>query len=745
MDKYIMRFRILLWLSLGLPCLLLAQVRPKNTVQMQDSVKLNSTARGSQKLDTVEVKRNILLQQQLLDRVRIHPGSNPVLLNGNSWDVLNHIPSLQIDELGNLTLFGKMGVLITIDGKQTYLTGTALMSYLKSIPATSVANIDIMSIPPAKWSAQGYAGIIDIRTKKNVFQGLKGTVFLGASKGRLWKYNNGLLIQYGIQKWTITSSFSIARSSNYFDVSRERQLEVTENRVNTIAQHNQEQNHAGELNARIGVDYRIGKHSSIALSWDFLHNNYKEFGDYQTHFYDAGDLLQSMASWSNLRNPVRKNSTNLHYDFATENKKTATQWDLDYLQYASNRRQELATSISYSGMNPHKEEQLLFSSNPFHVDLFGIKADLQRKFEDQFTLETGFQVSRSARYSQGYYQKGETEQTLMAVDTIGNAFKQVESLAAIYTDFQMKLKQWEFKLGLRAEYSQFQTEINGIAMPLGQRKQTLYLFPTLFGLYKIDKEKNRSIQIAYGRRIVRPNYQDLNPAVFFFDAYTSYRGNAHLVPQLSDNMELKYVYGQRWNIGLSFLNHRNYISMIHQLNEKNYTQTYQNITGVRSGAIAANISQKIAKNLTLYGFGQLQYIHYKNKPNAWEGLLIDRSLWSFHSNLMIQLDLPHQMTINWTNSYRTHVLYAQTIIKPLYQMHLAVNKQFSDHLSLALTARDLFHTNVMKREIVGEQFNIHSKTITDSRIIGVNFSYTFGLYQKQKVKKTSLETEVSRM
>jgi hypothetical protein len=200
-----MRFRILLWLSLGLPCLLLAQVGPKNAVQSRDSVVVKPPGHDPQKLDTVEVKRNIPLQQQLLDRVRISPRSNSVLLNGNTFDVLNNIPSLQIDELGNLALQGKMGVLVTIDGKQTHLTGTALISYLKSIPATSVANIDLMSIPPAKWSAEGYAGVIDIRTKMDVLKGLKGTVFLGESKGRLWKYNNGMLIQYGTKKWTINS------------------------------------------------------------------------------------------------------------------------------------------------------------------------------------------------------------------------------------------------------------------------------------------------------------------------------------------------------------------------------------------------------------------------------------------------------------------------------------------------------------------------------------------------------------
>ena len=172
-----MRFRMLLWLSLGLPCLLMAQARPKNTAQSRDSVVLKPPGHDPQKLDTVEVKRNIAFEQQLLDRVRISPRSNSVLLNGNTFDVLNNIPSLQIDELGNVTLLGKMGVLITIDGKQTHLTGTALISYLKSIPATSVANIDLMSIPPAKWSAEGYAGVIDIRTKRNVLQGVKERCF----------------------------------------------------------------------------------------------------------------------------------------------------------------------------------------------------------------------------------------------------------------------------------------------------------------------------------------------------------------------------------------------------------------------------------------------------------------------------------------------------------------------------------------------------------------------------------------
>jgi len=78
-------------------------------------------------------------------------------------------------------------------------------------------------------------------------------------------------------------------------------------------------------------------------------------------------------------------------------------------------------------------------------------------------------------------------------------------------------------------------------------------------------------------------------------------------------------------------------------------------------------------------------------------------------------------------------------------MHLTVNKQFSNALSLALTARDLFHSRVLKREILGQGFNIYSKTVVDSRTIGLNFNYTFGLYKKQNIKQTSIEGEVSRL
>lgn len=195
-----MKFRILLWLSMALPCLLLAQIVPKTKQQLTDSTMLRNNGYDSKRIDTVLVVGSRPLEQQLLDRVRIRPGSNPVLLNGNTFAVLNAIPSIEVDELGNLSLQGKTGVLITINGKQTYLTGTSLVGYLKSIPASSLESIDLMTIPPAKWSAEGAGGVIDIRLKKDVLKGLKGNVYLGASKGRLWKYNNGVSLQYGMKR-----------------------------------------------------------------------------------------------------------------------------------------------------------------------------------------------------------------------------------------------------------------------------------------------------------------------------------------------------------------------------------------------------------------------------------------------------------------------------------------------------------------------------------------------------------------
>lgn len=740
-----MKFRILLWLSMALPCLLLAQIVPKTKQQLTDSTMLRNNGYDSKRIDTVLVVGSRPLEQQLLDRVRIRPGSNPVLLNGNTFAVLNAIPSIEVDELGNLSLQGKTGVLITINGKQTYLTGTSLVGYLKSIPASSLESIDLMTIPSAKWSAEGAGGVIDIRLKKDVLKGLKGNVYLGASKGRLWKYNNGVSLQYGMKRWSLNSSFSVARSSNYFDVDRKRELAYSENVHYVIGQLNKETNNTQELNGSLGINYRIDKQSSVELNWNYLRNNYEEIGVYQNDFSVDGTLKQATASTSNLRNPLHRNSINLHYDFAGENKDKALQLDFDYLRYSSIRKQDLKTRTVPFFSEQQEQQQFLRSNNPFYVDLFGIKGDFQRKLSGPFSMEAGFQANRSQRQSYGHYQKGEKEYVLADDDSLENTFKQTEYLEAIYTDFQLKLAQWEIKLGVRAEYAQFQTKIDYIDRNANGRKQMFNLFPTLFGIYRIDKDKGQAVQVAYGRRISRPNYQDLYPSIFFFDPSTSYQGNAQLSPQLSDNMDLKYVHGQKWNIGLSLINHRNYISMVHQVSEQNYTQTYQNIASVKSAAISMNMGKAIVKNLMLYGFGQIQYVHYKNIPTELNDLLIHRGLWSFQSNLMMQLNLPYLMTVNWTNSYRTNVLYAQTIIKPLYEMHLAVSKQFSNALSLALTARDLFHSRVLKREILGQGFNIYSKTVVDSRIIGLNFNYTFGPYKKQKIKQTSIEGEVSRL
>ncbi len=288
-----MKFRILIGLSMALPCLLSAQIVPKTKQQLTDSTMLRNTGSDSRRIDTVLVEGSGPLEQQLLDRVRIRTGSNPVLLNGNTLAVLNAIPSIQVDELGNFSLQGKTGVLITVNGRQTYLKGTALIAYLKSIPASSLESIDLMTIPPAKWSAEGAGGVIDIRIKKDVLKGLTGNVFLGASKGRLWKCNNGVGLQYGMKKWTLNSSFSVARSSNYFDVDRRRELAYRENVHYVIGQLNKETNSTQELNGRLGMSYRIDKQSAIELNWNYLRNNYEEIGVYQNDFSADGTFISA--------------------------------------------------------------------------------------------------------------------------------------------------------------------------------------------------------------------------------------------------------------------------------------------------------------------------------------------------------------------------------------------------------------------------------------------------------------------
>ena len=146
--------------------------------------------------------------EKKIDRTVINVDASISNAGSNALEVLEKSPGVTVDKDGNVSLKGKQGVLIMMDGRPTYLNGDQLANYLRSLPATAIEQIELMPNPPAKYDAAGNAGVINIKTKKNKTKGLNGSLNLNYGQGKYWRTSNSLNLNYRQNKWNISTNFN---------------------------------------------------------------------------------------------------------------------------------------------------------------------------------------------------------------------------------------------------------------------------------------------------------------------------------------------------------------------------------------------------------------------------------------------------------------------------------------------------------------------------------------------------------
>jgi hypothetical protein len=684
-------------------------------------------------------KRNPFVQK--VDRLEIDINQLTSQSTGNLFEVLNSLPGVQLEEDGQMSLRGIEGLKILIDDKQVYLSGTDLINYLKSLPKSSAELVEIMTNPPAKYAADGSAGILNIRMKKGKKEsGVNGVVNLAYNQGKFGKSNNNILLNYKKNKVNIVTNFGYSSQSNYFDVSRNRYWNDSSDTVKSLIQKNYESNRANVFSSSTTMDYQISDKSNFSINYNGFWSKYSEDGDYASTLFHDKNPHHDNFSVSDLTNRTSSNSLNGMYIY-NFGKNESLSFNVDYLAFSSKRKQSLDNDIFNMAPNSSDEFYNLYSNNPFKAKILGVKLDFDSKTIFNIDFNSGLQVTRSARKSIGNYMSEQLPSDY--INSLNNIFNYDEQIQAAYVSLSGKVtERFEYKLGLRAERTEFDSKLdNGKEL----KDDYLNLFPTVYGLFKLDTANSSSLYISLGKRISRPSYQDLNPSIFFFDKNTTYQGNTMLTPQYAYSAEIGYFRGRILSMSLSYNKTKDNISQVYFQDNSVYSQTYYNIDW--SEAFSAQINSSIALTNFLESsiFLQLSNIRYKGRVSSVSESIIDNSQFTFRINNYNSLKLGNDWKLDVTNSFRTTVLFAQTRIKPLYQMHLGVSRKINDRFSLAASVRDVFHSNKMVRDIAGENVYVNSETIVDSRTIGVTLTYSFGRSFKEKRKATSISEERERL
>ncbi len=679
-------------------------------------------------LQSVAVVANKSFIEQRADRIVVNVDASPSNAGSTAMDILEKSPGVTVDKDDNISLKGKQGVIIMIDDKPTYMTSTQLASYLKSLPASAIDQLEIMTNPSAKYDAAGNSGIINIKTKKSKTRGFNGSLTLSQTESKYGKPGASVNLNYRTGKLNIFANAGFNRWKGWHNLDINRNyIDSGDGKINSIfTQTTHMQYTSPEFNLKTGIDYFIDDKTTLGFVVSGFQDDEKNQSQSYITLKDANNIPDSLVhSFGNIEGKWQNLSVNLNFLRKFDSLGTQITADADYVLYNSKNDQYYLNATYDPKMNP-LDASTLSGHLPSLINIYTFKTDYAHPFKKDIKLEAGLKTSYVATDNQANYFN--VVNNIEYPDTTKtNYFVYHENINAAYLNLIKKYKKWNFQAGLRLEntnYSghQFGNKYTVINNDSAFSKSYISAFPTAYISYQLND--NNMFGLNFGRRIDRPDYGDLNPFLFFLDQYTYQAGNPYLQPQYTTNFELSHTYHNKLTTTLNYSNTRNFFSETFEQQGHATIVRNGNIGRRQNAGISVSLNLPATKWWTIILYSNLNYNHFN-------GILYGENLDVSAVNLLSNLNNQFKFGKGWggelSGFYRTAGLEGQVLIKPVGQTSAAIVKQlFKEKGSLKLGVRDIFYTQQFRGSINFQETEATFHNMRDSRQVSLTFTYRFG-------------------
>ena len=682
--------------------------------------------------------------EQKIDRTIINVESSISNSGSNALEVLEKSPGVTVDKDGNISLKGRQGVLIMIDGKPAYLSGENLTNYLRSLPATALDIIEIMTNPPAKYDASGNSGVINIKTKKNKQKGFNGTATLNYTQGKYWRTSNSANLNYRNNKWNFFTNINQWRWSGFNDLDISRNfLEQGTGLVKTSFEQKAyfKMVYPG-VEFKSGADFSPNAKTTIGFTVTGQTEQGRDENVNTSYIRDKWGAITTIVDAQNTIQPTNKNlGFNLNFFKQIDSTGKEFSTNADYVFYDFSMLSRFNNYFYDRSWVKNNEDEIIKGVLPSKVYISSVKMDYTHPLNKTTKFETGAKLSYVITDNDARYFLIRNNREEVDVDRT-NHFKYKENIGAAYMNFNKQIKKWGFQLGLRGEY----TKANGRQYSNDSTITPEYfnLFPTAYISYApIDKHQ---LAASFGRRIERPAYQDLNPFRYFLDPYTYQQGNPYLKPQFSYNYQLAHTYNSFFTTTLNYSKTIDIMAeSFDQIDKDTITYVYKdNISSVINYGLSISANVKPAKwwNANIYA-----NVYY----NEYEGEIRDKPLKVGMATGIINLSNQFTFSNGWSAEIsgfaRTKGIEGQILIFPMGQLNLGIQKQVLNKKgTLKLNIRDLLYTMPFKADFEFDTMDIHIYQSRQSRTAGLSFTYRFGKTSfNARERKSGSEEEQNRV
>lgn len=685
-------------------------------------------------LDNVSVVTKKAFIERKLDKTIINVEASITSAGSTAMEVLEKSPGVSVDKDGKISLKGKQGVIILIDGKQTYMGSQDLANYLQSMPAANLDQIELMPNPSAKYDASGNSGVINIKTKRNKQKGFNGSVKNTLAVGRYLRSFNTLNLNYKNGKFNVFSTFGVNQRKSFQELVINRKYYGAASNLNAIFDQTATFKRSNNNNnAKLGVDFYASKKTTIGVLFTGSTSPSAQDGTNISYLKNADAVTNSILSSNSTDKEKWKNTSlnlNLRHTFDSTGKELTV--DVDALQYKSLHDQNFQ-SENYTPSWVKQSSEKLTSTLPAIINVYSAKIDYVHPFKSGLKMESGIKTSFVNTDNVADYFNIINAATVVDNEKT-NRFKYKENINAAYLNFTKEFKKWSLQTGLRLENTNYNGNQfgNPVKPDSAFNKSYTGLFPTMFAGYKLNN-KNQ-FGFSYGRRISRPDYESLNPFIFFIDKYTYEAGNPFLKPMYANVFELSHTYNKFLTSNLNYTHSKDMFNEYFEQSGYATIVKQNNYGSIDDISLSLNAELKPTKWWTILPYAEFNY----NKVNSQlYGFMLNTSGTGFSSNINNQFTFKKGWSAELSGFYRSKMKRGQFEIGSMKQISTGISKQILKKKgSLKLNVADIFNSGKQKG-IVNIQNTVAAFTQTrDSRNVGITFNYRFGKPLKIQQRKS---------
>ncbi len=672
--------------------------------------------------------------------IEVKPGKivlnvqNSLTAEGNSaYDILRQSPGVHVNSTNeSLMISGRQPALITIDGKPTNLTGDDLVNLLRSMQSSTIDQIEMITSASAKYDASG-GGIINIISKKGTNVGSNGSVTLGGGYGKYYKSRAGITFNNRTAKLNIFGNYTFDDNKTNRYINTNRNIIYKDVLSNYDVDYNNIQktyNH----NFKLGADYAISPKQTIGVlvtgvvrEDDFLKNN-------NLNISNQNRLDSVIIAKSTLDRGSSLLNYNINYNGILDKSGKNLSADVNYSIYHRHSNEYITNNFYTPAGVKYRDSLQLENLSPSDIHIWTSKIDYVNPLSKTSRLEAGVKYNHIQSNNNLIFGPL-VNNTYRADPDYTNRFIYTEIVSAAYLNYVSKIGRFNITAGLRAEKTNTTGSSVGVDQStlLSNKNNYFNLFPQVQLSYEVDKKN--VLNLSYNRGIHRPDYQDINPFLYYTDLYDYNSGNPNLKPEYTNSIQLSHTYNSTFITTLYYnVTNDAYDFPVYEQNDSSKVNVTIRRNFGRIFVYGATFYAPVQFNSWWNASFNLDASYQRYTSYAIYGNF-NRGMQDIIFNTTQNFTLSNTVTAEISGKYESPTLYGVNELKQSYTVNAGIGKQvFNKRGNLKLSVIDIFNSDRYRYHVDYQNVDFTGIDKRETRRVMINFTYRFG---KTSVKSAS--------